>query len=314
MSSLDPAELSQAAEELILAAAPERQSELAAMWNSYSPSFNDADDTGTFRLEAGPFGLVLLTPRTMAMAWLLAHEAWTALLAYGTSLKLLDMARGLRLPCIRRRFGRIIAWPPDQAAAESDINSIARAVDSLASGVSLQEVDWPDEVPRPSSGRPTSVNAAAMHDLACLSIAALFLHEVQHVRDYVDATGSADPHEDEFRCDAFARSFFVDRVGAYARQHQVAEGSVLSKRAMGLSVALYVIMRLTKGKESATHPPAGERVSRMMAGLALPSSDKAFVFLASLALAELRLQTSIPGQVRSTNMRDLAIELSQMTS
>jgi hypothetical protein len=72
-----------AVKQLILAAAPERQAEFEEIWREYSPEFSLAEDRLGFNLEAGPFGLVLFTSRTMLQIWFLGHAAWKALHAYG---------------------------------------------------------------------------------------------------------------------------------------------------------------------------------------------------------------------------------------
>ena len=79
-------DLNIAARSLITMAAPERSDEIADLWSQYSPSFDEATDTGRFYMEAGAFGLVLFTPRSMWISWLLAHEAWASLDCYSTML------------------------------------------------------------------------------------------------------------------------------------------------------------------------------------------------------------------------------------
>jgi len=75
-------ELTEAVHQLILESAPERRDELENLWNKYSPTFARASDEAGFKMEGGPWGLILFTPRTTGQIWILGFAAWRAFEAY----------------------------------------------------------------------------------------------------------------------------------------------------------------------------------------------------------------------------------------
>jgi len=85
-SKVDP---QSAVERLILASAPEKEPDLKRLWDLYAPQFSLIEDKPGFSLEAGPFGLVLFTNRTMLQIWLLGFAAWKAVYSYGGLLVLM---------------------------------------------------------------------------------------------------------------------------------------------------------------------------------------------------------------------------------
>ena len=139
-------DLNIAVRSLITMAAPERSDEIEALWSQYSPSFNEAYDSGRFHMAAvPPWGLVLLTPRSMWISWLLAHEAWATLDCYSTMLVLLDLSK----ESVRASFGVCLRVPVDQVDVERQLDDIAQKVDELRSGVDLRDFEWPKTVPIP---------------------------------------------------------------------------------------------------------------------------------------------------------------------
>ena len=136
-------DLNSSARAIVMMAVPERASELEKLWGEHSPVFDEATDTGRFHMEAGAFGLILMTPRSMWIAWLLTHEAWVALNVDGTILMILELSTQE----VWEHFGAILRLPGDQMHAEEQMDHIARSVDELRRGVDLAAFNWPDGVP-----------------------------------------------------------------------------------------------------------------------------------------------------------------------
>ena len=282
-------------------AAPERSDEIADLWSQYSPSFDVASDTGRFHMEAGPFGLVLFTPRSMWISWLLAHEAWASLDCYSTML-----VRVLSREAGRASFGRCLRAPADQVDVERQLDDIAQKVDELSFGVDLGDFEWPTTVPILFT-RPQEASKAAPHDLACLMVAAMFLHEVCHVieRDEEDLSSI----EREHRCDAFAQDFLMEHLSSYAQREGYPKSKVATKRAIALGIWCYAIHRIVGEHESDSHPPPNARLRRMLSALELPPDDIFWIVMASLLVNQLRTANHLPASVSSTSLSGLVWEL-----
>ncbi len=286
-------------------AAPERSDEIAELWSRYSPSFDEASDSGRFHMEAGPFGLVLLTPRSMWISWLLTHEAWATLDCYSTMLVLLDLSK----ESVRASFGVRLRALVDQVDVERQVDDIAQKVDELRSGVDLRDFEWSRTVPIPSIDRPKETLRAAQHDLSCLLLAVMFLHEVRHVMERDEAEEQLSSIEREHRCDAFAQDFLMERLSSYAQREGYDKSKVASKRAIALGIWCYAIHRIVGEHESESHPPPSARLRRMLSALELPPYDKFWIVMASLLVNQLRASNYLPASVSSTSLSDLVCEL-----
>ena len=298
-------DLNIAVRSLIMMAAPERRDEIADLWSRYSPSFDEASDTGRFHMEAGPFGLVLLTPRSMWMSWLLTHEAWATLYCYSTMLMSLDLSR----ESVRASFGVCLRAFADQVEVEAQVDDLAQKVDELGSGVNLRDFEWPETVPIPSTDRPTEIQKAAQHDLACLVVAVMFLHELRHVMEREEAEEHLSLIEREYRCDAFAQEFLLECVGCYAHHEGYDKNKVARKRAIALGIWCYIIHRIVGEHESESHPPPSARLRKVLSALEFPREDYFWIVMASLLLNQLRALSHFPVSVNSISWADLVWEL-----
>jgi hypothetical protein len=298
-------DLNAAARAIVTMAIPERSTELEELWEKHTPVFDKATDTGTFHMEAGPFGLILMTPRSMWISWLLTHEAWAALNCFGTILVILELSPR----DVWKHFGEVLRMPGDQLAAEMQADRIAVAVDELRRGIDLAEFGWPSQVPLPRDCRPIEPQTAAQHDLASLVLAAMFLHEVRHVVESGESD-EVEPHQSEYRCDAFARAFFMDRISDYSASSGYDEGQVTSKRAIALGIWCYAISRIVGNNTATTsHPSTSQRLRRTLSALSIPADDKFWLVMCSLLLSQLKANGAIPSKVSSTSLRNLAWEL-----
>lgn len=70
---------------------PEREAEMKEYLNKYTPYFSRCDDRPGFVVEAGAFGILKFTQRTMHQMWILGFAANQALHFYSTVLAILRM-------------------------------------------------------------------------------------------------------------------------------------------------------------------------------------------------------------------------------
>lgn len=71
-----------AVERVVFASAPEQEPKLRAIWKRHSHHFTIVDDRGGMTLDAGAFGVVRFSHRTMLEFWLLSFATWKALEAF----------------------------------------------------------------------------------------------------------------------------------------------------------------------------------------------------------------------------------------
>jgi hypothetical protein len=180
---------------------------------------------------------------------------------------------------------------------------------------SFESVPWPESIPPLTDDResiPTTEGKAAF-DLACISLAATFLHEFQHVRLWKDESAPPDPQQEERACDAFSRAFLLDRVTDYCKSINADALRVVSKRIMGLATAAYVIDEATPRGLAAgildTHPPTSERFRSLVLEADAPDDADCWVYAASLVLAGLRRSNRVPRCLSFSSMRDLSQKL-----
>ena len=298
-------DLSIAARSLITMAAPERSDEIADLWSRYSPSFDAASDTGSFHMEAGAFGFVRFSLRSMWISWLLTHEAWATLDCYSTRLMMLDLSK----ESVRASFGVCLRAVADQVEVEAQVDDIAQKVNELNSGVDLSDFEWPGTMPIPSTDRPTEKLEAAQHDLAWLVVAIMFLHELRHVMEREETKEHLSSIEREYRCDAFAQGFLMECVGCYAHCEGDDKNRVARKRAIALGIWCYIIHRIVGEHKSESHPPPSARLQRVLSTLEFPQEDWFWIVMASLLLNQLRALSHFPVSVSSTSWADLVWEL-----
>lgn len=190
---------------------------------------------------------------------------------------------------------------------ERQLDEIANKIDELRSGVNLLDFEWPSTIPILSTDRPREVRKAAIHDIACLVLAAMFLHEVCHV--ITPEQEGLSSIELEHRCDAFAQNFLTEHMSTYARCEGYCLSQVATKRGIALGIWCYAIHRIMGEHESESHPAPSARLRRMLSALELSARSRFWIVMASLLINQLRTANHLPANVNSTSMRDLVWEL-----
>ena len=297
---------------LVEQAIPEGNRELRRLWDQSSQTFSLSKDESEFRLEVA-FGTVVMNRRALLTTWLVAHEARAAWTAFGTQIWIADRLNLLRFGCVRRRFKVLLHCPPDQRVVEQRLRRVADELRRMEQVIGGGAYQLPQDFVQ-FDRRPADPSDAAVYDLGAMAIAAIILHELNHVRAGQQGRTETDPRAEELRSDAFARDMFLGGAADYARKWGVDGARVGTKRAIALAIAMFLICRLTPrsvSAQSSTHPPLRERM-RALTRLALPLDSKFWIVLASLLVVELISRGRLPDQVQATTALALCSELGDL--
>lgn len=263
---------------IISAAAPEREPELQRLWKKAKPKINFMDDRWGFSLEAGAFGLVRFDHKTMCQIWLLGFMAQKALHIYSP---FLYVAQILRLP-----FSPDILTDKTFQKQYMEAEAVCLSIANLKESDSMQNFVWPQNIPNPNGGKPSDLDGSMCFDLLCMASAYCFLHEIKHVAFRASKT-ILKPHQEEFRCDKYAREFLLDKVSIYSKNSGDNEKMVITKRAMAIAMAsilLLVITPITMWKGSETHPAISQRIMNLIRTTKIPESSYLWIYLSCLLL------------------------------
>lgn len=293
MNPTDPSY--RAVESVLVASAPERTDELRRLLSTFPHQIELAPDRAGFELEAGPFGLLVFTARTMRQIWLLSFAAWKAFVAYGAVVQVLQ-ARGEPLDLRRTKLF------PGQEEADKDFDRLADAAESLRSLSDLDAFAWPQGIPRLEAlaNGPLPVQDRAAFELTCIASAFVFLHELRHIMFNQGGHAPGSPNDEEIACDEFAYDFLTSQIGAYAASSGYDAGRVREKRSSGIALAsaiLLVVTPPTARRASKSHPALGPRLRDLINRLSLHSNGLCFwPFTASTLISVLRRAGQLEGK------------------
>ncbi len=284
---------------------PEREAEMKEYLNKYTPCFSRCDDRPGFVVEAGAYGILKFTQRTMHQMWILGFAANQALHSYSTVLAILRMYSD---KLDTNELDKI----PDQTKEENKYQELINSVYELAEVNDPATFSWPNTVPKPENKKPTDMEGAATFDLICMAGAYVFLHEMKHIAFSMDNNAPSNPHEEELECDLFAKSVMLDKLDAYSKQSGYDLKRLNSKRAMSISLALFFMLVITpleswSGTES--HPSITARIEPMVDGLSIHNDDIFWIYMASLFLSHLRYLSKEPLVFEFKTFRELSMAL-----
>ncbi|MEP7352500.1 MAG: phage exclusion protein Lit family protein [Acidobacteriota bacterium] len=292
---MDEKSLTQAIGGLIFEAAPERRTEIADLWQNYAPQFSRMSDKDGFAIEAGPWGLILFTPRTMGQIWILGFAAWRALEAYCPYVLLCsEIAPSL------------MADVPDQAEADAALGEELRKVEELRNIDCVDAFDWPSGIPEPSASLPKAARERAIVDSIKIASAYVFLHEIRHVMFASSAERPVNIKAEELECDGFARGFLLDRIPDYCTATGEAQDAVLNKRLVGLALGGFILLQVTKDRDgSESHPAVAERLRGLTQNEGGDGKSYPWVYACCLLLSVLRREEKLPPRLAFSDPRDL---------
>lgn len=232
--------------------APERHLELEALWNQHEPKFRVMADTGpdgVFVLDAGMWNQVRFNHRAMRLFWLSSFVAWEGYKMVHNLVEAKD------------------AGPTTFDALLTTFSGILGSDDSSAA-------PWPTDVPEPGFYPDAGIDPElrAVSELASFATGWALLHEIHHLQlqQQGKSASQGDPqqvfHDEELACDAFATSFLLDQVEAYAQKTEYPADKVRMKRELGVYFALFAITLISADRwdASSSHPAMQDRINAAM--------------------------------------------------
>jgi hypothetical protein len=289
-------ELTEAVHQLILESAPERRADLEGLWKTYSPTFAPGVDQKGFKMQAGAWGLIVLTFRTTLQIWILGFAAWRAFKAY--------CPYGL---LCREITPSLMSTDVGLLNAEKSLSDGLLKSRELRNIENLQGFNWPSGIPAPGSRLPTTIEERAVVDLIKIAAWFAFLHEVRHALLVQDCT-HANPLDEEYECDRHARDFLLEKVSDYCAGTREDTEAVLSKRLMGIMLGAFVILEMTpedKRHGSDSHPGFAQRLQRLIGAGDWRVRDHVWIYASSLMLGVLRREQKLPPYITFRTPQDL---------
>jgi hypothetical protein len=284
---------------------PERNDEITGYIEKYSPHFSLCDDRSGFTIEAGPYGILKFTQRTMDMMWILGFAANQALHSYSSLIALLRI-NGSVLDT------NTLSAIPDQTDEERKYAELIAGVNELAKSETIESFSWPNLVPMPENGRPKDDEGAATFDLIFMSGAYVFLHEMKHIAFSLDSNAPDSLHEEELQCDLFAKGLMLDNLSEYSAKSGYPLNRLITKRAMAIALAQFFMLVMTPTESWAgteSHPSVSDRILSMVSDLKIHEDDIFWLYSSSLFLAHYRHQELGEVVVNFDSLQDLSIKL-----
>ncbi len=271
----------------------------------YKPTFELAGDKVGITYVAVR-NKVIWDHKSVAHDWLVTFAAWTCFRAY-SPLILVGLSMGGQIT------RELLDADSELETVEAEFDSLCYIANGIRLASNLSLVPWPVEVPEPTDDRASllSDEKRLCFDIAILTAAATFLHELAHVRFWAHGNAPTEAREEEKACDAFSREFLLSQVSAYANESGYEEILVRRKRVMGLATAAFIIDESSRNAgPNDTHPSTGDRFRHLaLHYLQLPDNDDAWMYTASLMLASARRRGITPTDISFKSVRDLCDQL-----
>jgi len=269
---------------LLRGAVPEKDVELCRLWKEHGHDV-EVHSSGPGLTMNANIKRIKFDTKTIDFFWLLGFGAWRAIEVYAPALALSSV---LGLP-----LDRALSSDDELGHLEFDYKQRMAATQKLIIAQQTDDIEWPTDIPQPTSNRGSlrDEQEMAAFDLVSLALAFAILHELKHVM--FRATGEApnEGYEEEMACDTWARSTMTSNLAEYARQQNHTFAQVEQKRAMGIALAAIVVHAMTPmharwGNEE--YPPIADRLRAMINGYNLPEGSSFWLFTACLLIAIMR--------------------------
>ncbi|MDV6344065.1 phage exclusion protein Lit family protein [Nitrosomonas sp. Is37] len=282
---------------------PERLDEVLDLVETHSAKFRRIGDKVGFNLDAGAFGAIQFTQRSLEQLWLFGFSGLYALHCY-SAVAVLAKCYGLKFDLDE------IDGLPDQKEENERFSKIIEIIGELSGVASEHDFTWPQGIPKPENGKPKNIEQAAVFDLILMATAYVFLHELKHVIFESEGNAPSNPLEEEMKCDTFASEMMLSQIDKYSILSGYPEDKVRMKRSMGIALGnAFLAVATPKDKIAGTdtHPPVYERWSATLGGITLEENDFYWLYFASLAIALLKYKEINFPSVPVTSYRQLAI-------
>lgn len=291
-------------EQLLSAAAPERKSELNALWQRYNPDFKIAEDGKNTHFNADA-QRVQFDHKTLRLFWLLGFTGWKVLECYSPAV-VCSVAASQPLDAI-------IAKDQGLSAVETQFEDCLYVAKSMVLAANADEVAWPSGIPMPLADRTSLADKQdrATFDLVCLATAYAFFHELRHVMFLQDRNMPLSRPDEEIACDAWAREFLTAKIGVYVQSSGEPLDAVLRKRSIGLALGVFILHEITPRLGHAgtdEYPPIADRIDALLHNTRLAENDHFWIFSAAVLVAVLRRRSKSPS-IACSNARSLCERL-----
>ena len=297
-------DVSDAVDLLFSGVVPERVEEMRLDWA-------DADrvrllNVSRFLLQAS-FGSIQVSEKALRLIWLTGYTAWSAVDAYNVRIvweRLTDTAFDPR------------AWNnyPQQRPLDQRFDRLFQGILDLEAADTLEDFDWPDDVPVPSETlKFSNISQKAVFDLVCMAGAFVFAHELRHALLDRDACRPERLIDEEQECDRWALALILDGVPAFSAATAQDALMVRAKRVLGIIFAQITILVLTPRQlweETSDYPAVRVRLRAALDAAVDPTPEWFWTTVASMLTAFARGLDVLPppGPFPLTD-RDLAYAL-----
>jgi hypothetical protein len=268
---------------LLRGAAPERAVDIGRFFNDYQPAV-ELTQSGPGAVMEADKDRIHFNETVLDAVWLLAFSAWRAIETYSPAIVVATFGGAT--------VESILSVDQSLGPIEQDYKARFAAAKRLLSNPQPGSVQWPPDVPKPTDERSSlSLQDTAAFDLACLTLAAFFLHECKHVAFANEPNRPIDLAAEEMACDVHSRAFLTEKLAEYARSHNHNYKQVLSKRAFGLAVSAISIHEMTPHYArwgNAQYPSVGARIEALVGDTALDDNADFWLFTGCLLTGVLR--------------------------
>lgn len=307
-------------ENLLRASVPERLDDMREIWRKYDPQFFIAQDDEGVRMSANA-ERVVFDHKTLCVYWMLSFAGWRALECYCPAvygcLPAATLAHALNLDeqlvaasfPVGTTIADVLSNDPGLILVESQLNEDIYAARSMLRAKYKDVTAWPCGIPHIASNRESLANEreTAIFDLACMSTAYAFCHEIRHVMYAKEKNAPPSRPEEELACDVWAREFLTAKLNEYAVVASVDYKTVLAKRSMAAAIGIFVLYESSERHGDAgteAYPPIADRMEATLHNTPLLPTDYFWVLYASVLVAILRRRNKSPS-IKAENAQKL---------
>lgn len=273
---------------------PERFDEVLDLIATHSAHFRRVGDKSGFNLDAGAYGAIQFTQRSLEQLWLFGFAGLYALHSFSGVIFL------VKCRCLKFDLAEIDGLP-EQKEENERFSSIINTIQGLNSAESEYDFTWPAGIPRPEAGKPKDTEQAAVFDLVLMATGYVFLHELKHVIFESERNAPEDSLNEEMECDAFAVEMMLSKIQNYSVDSGYPEDLVRMKRSIAIALGSAFLAVVTPRKNlggTVTHPAVHDRWSATLGKIDLADDDFYWLYFASLAIALLKhMKIAFPAQM-----------------
>lgn len=290
-------------EKMLEGVVPERAKEVFELIEKHSAQFRRINDKTGFNLDAGAYGAVQFTQRSLRQIWLFGFAGLCSLHCYAG---LIVLAKSMNLELNIEDVDSL----PDQQVENDRFSEVIKSIEKLNNAQSENDFVWPIEIPNPEDGKPEGIEQSAVYDLIIMASAYVFLHELKHVIFVSEGNTPLNAHEEEIECDKFASDMMLSKVKEYSKVSGYQEDLVCMKRSVGIALGSAFLAVATPNHNlggTSSHPPVSKRWSAIIGGMKLDEQNYFWLYFSSLAIALMKYKNIVFPPQYVVSYKQLAI-------